>query len=196
VGLRGRQNGIAASFHRVFQISLSILISSTAPHLLVTLPSTLCTVSILTLSSYDQLKEYIFISSRDTLDIDGFWIGNWIYCTLKQLATTLRDHYHTQTMVLRYCLHCSSGCLSTADVHLFPSSRPRRLAAISHQSSILLTSLDPLDCPWSPLFRLSTDRTEKRIQPLFCCFVHACCYAHLTYPGPLPSNGHVYTVVP
>jgi hypothetical protein len=70
----GRQNYIAAGFHRVFRIPLPVLITSNAPHSLVTLPLTLYTVSILTSSLYYQIKN-IFIISRYTVTIDG--VSDW-----------------------------------------------------------------------------------------------------------------------
>jgi hypothetical protein len=48
------------------------------------------------------------------------------------------------------------------DVPVLPGSRPRRLAAISHQPPTLLTAVSRLsrNGSWSSLYSLGTDETE------------------------------------
>jgi hypothetical protein len=57
----------------------------------------------------------------------------------------------------------SQSVSSPVDVFLLPGSRPRRLAAISHQPPSLLTAVSRLPCngSWFSLYSLGTDRTEN-----------------------------------
>jgi hypothetical protein len=59
------------------------------------------------------------------------------------------------------------------DVPLLPGSRPRRLAAISHQTPTLLTAASRLSRneSWSSLYFPCTDRTVKTLHPTFFLFL-------------------------
>jgi hypothetical protein len=102
---------------------------------------------------------------------------------------------------------------SPVDLPLFPGSRPRRLAVISHQPPTLLTAVSRLShkrsC--SSLCSLGTDSIENspsnsysivaslryrtdRIENtafhlLRCCVLQVCCLATGVLAEPFPSNG-------
>jgi hypothetical protein len=88
---------------------------------------------------------------------------------------------------------------SPVDVPLFPGSRPRRLAIISHHPPTLLTVVSRLSSngSWPWLCSLSTDRTENTAPtalPLLC----VCCCHYLATAvvwqlnsWSLPSNGSI-----
>jgi hypothetical protein len=67
---------------------------------------------------------------------------------------------HTETSVLSHDLHCIASLrLPSVDVSLLQGSRPRRLAAISHQHHILLTAVLKTVSSWHLV--LGTDDTEN-----------------------------------
>jgi hypothetical protein len=92
------------------------------------------------------------VLSRDSVTIDGVWIGTRIYWTLKHIT---RDYtlQITITQILVFSVtvfHCSAWqYLPTADIPLLQGSRPRRLAAISHQPPTLPTVVSGLSCSQS-----------------------------------------------
>jgi hypothetical protein len=102
--------------------------------------------------------------------IDGVWIGNRIHCTLRKLVTTLYGLLSQTGCVLNHSLQCSVWQrLPTRGFLLFPGSRLRRLAAISHQPPTLPTAISRLfhTGSWSSLYSLGTDR----FQQFFYCWV-------------------------
>jgi hypothetical protein len=77
------------------------------------------------------------------MTIDAVWIGYRIYCALKQLVATIyKSPSHTD-----WCSQSPSSlrCLViSSNFPLLPVSRPRRLAAISHQIPTLLSAVSRL----------------------------------------------------
>jgi hypothetical protein len=91
---------------------------------------------------YIYIDIYIYISLCDGVTIVEVWIGNRIYWTLKQLVTTFYKSLSNTTGVLIHGLHCTAWQhVPTVHFPLLPGSHPRRLTAISHQPSTLLTAV-------------------------------------------------------
>jgi hypothetical protein len=90
-----------------------------------------------------------------------------------------------------------SAVSSPVDFPLLPGSRPRRLAAISHQPPTLLAAVSILLCngSWSSLYSLDTDRTGNTASNSSSIFARFCCGHYLVtaviwllISQSLPSN--------
>jgi hypothetical protein len=122
-------------------------------------------------------------------DKTGFGLITGFIEPLNNTWLHFTTHCHTQTSVLSHGLHCAAWQrFPTVDVPLLPSSRPCRLAAISHQPPTLLTAVSRVyrNGSWASLYNLGTDRTETPL-PTGIQLLRACL---------LPSNGRVFRAVP
>jgi hypothetical protein len=90
---------------------------------------------------------------------------------------------HTLCSSLRHVLNILSSVSSPMDVPLLPGSRPRRLAANSHQLPTLLIAVLrlPSNVSWSSVYNLGTDRTENTASNSYAIVA---CYTAVTRQWP------------
>jgi hypothetical protein len=93
---------------------------------------------------------------------------------------------HTLQFTTAIIKPSESSATSLVDVHLLQGSRPRKLAAMSHQPSTILTAVPRLS---DPRYAASARTAQWTLLPIALLLLQACLFR------PLPNNSHFYTAV-
>jgi hypothetical protein len=94
--------------------------------------------------------------------IDGVWIGNWICWTLTELTTnnySVIANSHILQFTTARTKSSQCAVFLPLDAPLLPWSRPRRLAASSHQPPTLLTAVSRLSSKVKVTLRLTASQS-------------------------------------
>jgi hypothetical protein len=108
------------------------------------------------------------------LTMDGVWIGKRILLDPETTRDYTLQISHTETSILTRSSLTSLLGLPTMDVPLLAGSRPRKLAAISHQPLTLLTAVSRLFCNLSSSSLYKPRHVPHRKHRYYYCVFSPC----------------------